>query len=222
MRRNSIWVVIPAYNEEKYIDKVLKKVSKVTGNVVVVNDGSGDRTEQIVKKNNIICISHKVNLGKGAAMKTGCDYVFTIRHAEAVIFLDSDDQHDVREIELFIKALDQGYDVILGTRTFRSDMPRIRQIGNELSSYLVYWVTGLFVHDVPSGYRAFTRKAYPKIRWEASGYEVETEMIVRMAKHKLSFIEVPIKTIYHDDYKGFSLLDGINILIKLIHWKISL
>lgn len=221
MMRNSIWILVPAYDEEKYIGNVLQKLLQVTKNIVVIDDGSSDSTSLIVNKLGVICLHHPINLGKGAAMKTGCDYVFTKRDAEAVIFMDSDDQHNIDELPLFMHALDEGFDVVLGYRKERENMPRLRQIGNQFSSFVVWLLFGIMVKDIPSGYRAFTKFAYEKLRWESSGYEVETEIIVRIAATKLRYIEVPISTVYHDVNKGFSLIDGLVILIKLLHWRIA-
>lgn len=215
---DKIWLVIPAYNEEKYIEKVIKKLLKYSSKIILVNDGSRDGTKGIVEKFPIVHLSHKVNLGKGAAMKTGCDFAFDRLEAEAVILMDSDDQHDPTEIQKFIKSLNKGYQVVLGARELREDMPRMRQMGNQISSWLVYLVTGRYFQDIPCGYRALTKDAYKILRWDSTGYEVETEMMVKLGSSQLSFTEIPVKTIYHENYKGFTLMDGITILLKLPLW----
>jgi glycosyltransferase involved in cell wall biosynthesis len=95
----STWIIIPGYNEEKYLKKVFDKVRKHTANIIFVDDGSSDKTSAIAKKYTRHVLRHMTNLGKGAALKTGCEYAFKKIKADRVIFLDSDDQHDPKYIQ---------------------------------------------------------------------------------------------------------------------------
>lgn len=213
-----IVVVIPTYNEEKYIKDVLKNTLSHHKQIVVVDDGSTDSSLKIIKKLAPHTLSHEINLGKGAAMKTGAEYAFKVLKAEAVIFMDSDGQHDPQEIRVFIKELENGYSAVLGVRAFKADMPLVRFLGNKFSSVLINLLFGRYYQDIPSGYKALSKSAYNKIKWTSQGYEVETEIAVRLAKKKIKFKEIPIKTIYHDTDKGFTILDAFRILIKLPQW----
>jgi glycosyltransferase involved in cell wall biosynthesis len=217
---SKIWIVIPANNEEKYLETVLTKVRAFTNNIIVVDDGSQDKTLSIAKKHAKHVLHHQVNLGKGAALKTGCDFAFNTKKATSVIVMDSDDQHDPAELPLFEKAL-QKNEIVFGVRGFQG-MPKIRAIGNTLLSALVAILFGMYIPDILSGYKAFTQKAYQNIRWESSAYGVELEIAVRVAKTKTEYETVAIATIYHDLDRGMTLLDALGILAHIISWRISL
>ncbi len=213
-----IVIVVPAYNESRYIAKFLDKLLTYTKDVVVVDDGSLDKTCEVVRAKGVTCLSHLVNLGKGSALKTGCEYAFTKLGAEAVIIMDGDDQHIVEDISLFEKALKKGAGVVLGVRQMDAKMPLMRMLGNKAMSILINILFSSYIADIPSGFKAFTKSAYRSIKWHSTGYEVETEIAVRIAKGKLSYTEVPISTVYHDKEYGFNLLDAAKILLKLPYW----
>ena len=213
-----IVVIVPAYNESKYIGKFLDKLLHVTKNVIVVDDGSSDKTCDIARGKGIECLLHMVNLGKGAALKTGCNYAFKKMGADAVIIMDGDDQHVVEDIKQFERELKKGAQVVLGVRQMDAKMPLMRILGNKSMSILINLLFGHYIADIPSGFKAMTKKAYSQLTWHSSGYEVETEIAVRIAKSKLSYVEVPISTVYHDKDYGFNLLDAGKILLKLPYW----
>ena len=213
-----IFIVIPAYNEAKYLGRFLDKLTPLEKNILVVDDGSSDRTCQLVREHRLTCLSHATNLGKGAALKTGCEYAFGKLHADAVIIMDGDDQHAVGDLPLFVRELKRGTDIVLGVRTMDAKMPLGRVLGNKAMSIIVNLLFGHYIADIPSGFKAMTKKAYQRLRWYSSGYEVETEIAVRIAKSKLPYVEVPISTVYHDKEYGFNLLDAGRILIKIPFW----
>jgi len=214
------WIVIPAHNEEKYISTVLNKVKKYTKNIIVVDDGSEDSTALKAREISKHVLHHKVNLGKGAALKTGCEYAFNTMHAKAVIVMDSDDQHDPQELPLLEKAL-AIHEIAFGVRSFIG-MPKTRAFGNSALSLLVQLLFGTYIPDVLSGYKAFTKQVYQVLRWESSAYGVELEIAVRIAKAKQAYTIVPIKTIYHDFDRGMTLLDALVIIGQVISWRVSL
>lgn len=213
-----IVIVVPAYNESRFIGKFLDKLLTFTKQVVVVDDGSVDKTCDIAQSKGVECLAHLVNLGKGAALKTGCDYAFKKMGADAVVIMDGDDQHVVSDIKLFEKALKDGAQVVLGIRQMDAKMPLMRILGNKSMSILINVLFGRYIADIPSGFKAMTKSAYKSLYWQSSGYEVETEIAVRIAKSRLSFVEVPISTVYHDKDYGFNLLDAAKILLKLPYW----
>lgn len=219
---SSYWVVVPAYNEERYLDHVLTKIRRYTSQIIVVSDGSVDASVAIAKRHTPHVLEHVVNLGKGAALRTGCEYAFTIQNAEAVFFLDSDDQHDPDELILFEQSLAEGYDIVFGVRGLTKEMPFIKRVGNIFISVVIFLLFGKYFSDVLSGYKAFTRKAYQAIRWDTPDYAVELEIVVRVARSTLTQKGVIIKTIYHDHDRGMTLLDAMHFLTLLINWRISL
>jgi glycosyltransferase involved in cell wall biosynthesis len=216
---------MPVYNEGKRVISVLKELQKENYEVVAVDDGSKDNSKLKIKNskfNNVTLLSHKINLGKGAALKTGCDYAFS-RGVDAVIMMDSDGQHAVRDLQLFIEKLEtKKYDIVFGSRNLNLGVPFIRYMGNKIASLIVNLMFGIYVSDLISGYRAITKKAYQKIRWESVGYGVETEMVIRVKKENLSYCEIPVATIYYDEYKGVSILDAFGVLLNLFYWRVKL
>lgn len=222
--KKKIFIIIPAYNEEKNIVSTLRNMNTSGFPVIFVDDGSNDTTllklQGINRTSVVKVLRHKVNLGKGAALKTGCDAAFEMG-ADAVIIMDSDGQHKVDELGNFIKALKDGNDVVFGSRNLIHGVPLVRYIGNKFGSVLISLLFGIYVSDLICGYRAFTKKAYGKIKWESSGYGVETEMVVNTAKANLRHCEVPVRTVYLDGVKGVTILDAFNILGDVLRWKLN-
>jgi glycosyltransferase involved in cell wall biosynthesis len=222
MNKSDIWLVVPVFNEDKYLDKVLNKISKVTKNYIVVDDGSCDKSVEIAQKHTKEVLIHKLNLGKGGALKTGSDYAFKYLDAKAVIFIDSDDQHDPKELKLFYDEFKDGAQVVFGERKMDSKMPMIRVLGNKFASILVNLFFGSYVPDIPSGFKALSKSSYQKIRWQETGYGVELEIAARVAKYRIPFSVVPISTIYHDLDRGMTILDAFKICFKLLNLKITI
>ncbi len=218
-QKNNVFVVIPAHNEGERIGKVLKEVKNIVNNVIVVDDGSKDNTSEIAKKEKgTIVLKHIVNLGKGAALKTGCDYAIQ-KNAKAIVVVDADGQHDPKLIPNFIKALEK-YDLVFGYRELSARMPLLFRIGNFGINKLTTIFYGIKLRDTQSGFRAFTSKTYKKIRWKANDYSMESEMIARAGNRKIKYCEVPISTIYGDKYKGTTIMDGLKVGINLIKWRL--
>lgn len=219
-------VIIPAYNECRNIEFVLKKTLNYTNNIIVIDDGSSDNTFDVVKKvkaenpnKNITALKHKINLGKGATMITGCEAAKRL-NAEIIICMDADNQHNPEDILKFINKINAGNDIVFGSRIIGKSMPLARFIGNKFLSAIICKFFKILIHDTQSGYRAFTTKTYDKIKWESSDYAVETEMIVKTAKNKLKYCEIEIETVYLDSYKGVTPITGLLILFKILKWKL--
>ncbi|OGD08949.1 hypothetical protein A2397_05125 [Candidatus Amesbacteria bacterium RIFOXYB1_FULL_44_23] len=221
MNLKRVYVVIPAYNEQPRLPLVLKKLAKfiAPNRVVVVDDGS---INPIKLKNDSWLLRHQLNLGKGAAMKTGADFAFS-RGAEAVIFMDADGQHEPKEIPNFLSHLKKGFNVVFGSRKPSLNTPTLKLLGNKFSSFYISIFFGVYISDVPSGFRALDKKAYSLLKWDSYRYGVETEIVARLGMHrqKLKWIEFPIETIYMDKYKGFTIIEAIKILPETIWWKLS-
>lgn len=220
-----IFVVIPLYNEEKHIARVLKSLNKYNLPVIVIDDGSRDNSKQEVrntKLKNLTLLEHKINLGKGAAMKTGAEYVFK-KGADAIIFMDSDGQHLAKDITKFLEILRLNkYDIVFGSRNLSMGVPLVRYLGNKVASVVSALLFGCYVSDPICGFRALTQKGYKRIKWDSEGYGVEMEMIARTGKFKIEHFEVPVETVYHSSVKGVTLLDAFGILGQVVKWKLTL
>ena len=217
--KKKIFAVIAAYNEEKHIGSVVNATKKYVDKVIVVDDGSKDRTKKMAEKSKAIVLRHLVNLGKGAALKTGCDYAVKNK-ADIVIAIDADAQHDPKEIPKFLEKIKR-CDIVLAYRKLNKSMPFVLKFGNLFINKTINFLYDIKIKDSQCGYRAFTAKAYKRLRWNASDYSMESEMIAKMGKHKLSYTEIPIETIYSDKYKGTTIIDGIKIVFNLLLWKLN-
>lgn len=189
--------------------------------IIIVDDGSTiPVTLPQNKKTHLL--RHRLNLGKGAALKTGIDYAFS-QGVDAAIMMDSDGQHDPKDLPLFIKAL-QDHDLVFGYRDLNYNMPLMRRLGNFLVPFYLKFLFNTNIKDILSGYRAFSKKAYSVIKWDASDYGVETEIVIRYSKHssQLKTAQVPIHTIYHDAYKGFSIIESVQLFLNIILWKFTI
>lgn len=213
------FVIIPAHNEQKHIAKVLKKTKKYADNIIVVDDGSSDSTSEIAREEGVVVLKHVVNLGKGAALKTGSEYAIK-KGARRIIFMDADGQHKPEDIPRFLASL-KGVDIVFGSRRLNKHMPFVLKFGNWFIKRLNDLLFGIKLSDTQSGYRAMTINTYEKIKWKSTSYGVESEMIALVGKKRLKYREITIETIYADKYKGTTVIDGIKIVLNMIWWKIT-
>lgn len=220
-RERGTWVVIAAYHEQAHIADVVKRTKAVGyANVMVVDDGSKDRTSAEAKRAGAVVVRHTINLGKGAALKTGADAALE-KGAESLVFIDGDGQHRPEEIPAVLRALKKDIDIVFTYRKNAAKAPFIRRAGGLATSGLIRAFYGLRVRDALCGMRAMTADTYRKIRWNSADYTVESEMIANAGMKLLKADEVPISTIYHDKYKGMTIFDGIRILSRLVWWRMT-
>lgn len=211
-----ISIIIPCYNEARHLTKVLTQLNQVNkiDSVIVIDDGSTDETFTIAKKNATHALRHQFNLGKGSALKTGCVFAFDHLGSDYVILMDADEQHSVDDLPSFISEIHHKKSLILGVRSYKG-MPKQVAFFNKFVSLLIALVTGKYIPDIPSGYKAFSHSAYKQLEWQASGYEVELEMAWKIAHKRLPFVKVPIETIYPNYVRGMSIIDGIKSFFKV-------
>src|SRR3989344_2937167 len=196
-----IYAVIAAFNEEKNISEVLVGVKKhlPKDHIIVVDDGSSDNTSDVALEEGVYVLRNIINLGKGSALKTGCD--FALKHdADIIVVLDADNQHDPDDIPRFLEKIKE-FDVVFGYRSFNKNMPFVFRIGNMIIKYATKVLYGIDLKDSQCGYRAYTTNAYKKVRWTVPDYSLESEVIANVCKYKLKYVEIPIETIYNDKYK---------------------
>ena len=218
MEIRNFWAVIPAYNEQNSIGSIVKNTKKYIDNVIVVDDGSKDKTKETAENAGAIVLRHLVNLGKGAALKTGCDYAVK-NGARFIIALDADAQHNPDDIPRFIEKLKK-YDVVFSCRKLSRKMPFVLRFGNWFISKAVRFLYKIDLNDTQCGFRAFSKTAYKKLRWNASDYSMESEMIAKAGKQRLKYVQIPIETIYSDKYKGTTIIDGVKIILNMFWWKL--
>jgi polyprenyl-phospho-N-acetylgalactosaminyl synthase len=215
-----IFCVIPALNEQKNIESVIKKVKKVVDEVVVVDDGSSDNTVNIAKDCHVKVLEHIVNRGQGAALQTGNDYCLE-KNADIIVHFDADDQFLAEEISAIIKPIiDQEADIVFGSRFLekKSNIPIFKKIIIMPIARIVNYLLGIKTSDPQSGFRAFNQKTAKLIKIENDGMAHCSEILYKAHKYKLRIKEVPITVIYHEFGSKFS--SGLRIIKDLILKKI--
>jgi len=217
MLDNKIWVVIPAYNEAKNIESVLKELKTVTANILVVNDGSQDQTRQICRNLHVNCVSHKVNRGQGAALQTGNELALKLG-AQIIVHFDADGQMQVADIEKMIEPIIKGQaEIVFGSRFLNnnSKIPWTKKYFILKPSRIFNWIfTGIYLTDSHCGFRALSKKAASQIKSTQDGMAHPTEILEQVKYFKLPYTEVPVTIRYNHYGQGFS--GGIKILKNLI------
>ncbi|ALM75077.1 HAD-IA family hydrolase [Thermococcus barophilus] len=220
------YVVVPAYNEEHTIGKVLDDLLRYfkSEHIIVVNDGSRDKTEEIAKNRGVRVLTHLVNRGLGGALGTGIRYAL-FKGAELIITFDADGQHLVEDALRVMKPVAEGKaDLAIGSR-LRGDisqMPFIKRFGNFVLDAITAVFAGRYVSDSQSGLRCFNRKCASKIKITCDRYAVSSEIIIEASKNKCRIVEVPIRAIYTEYAmkKGTNVFEGIKIALNLLFDKL--
>jgi glycosyltransferase involved in cell wall biosynthesis len=221
LAKSKVCVVLPAYNEARFISKVLRSIQQLGFTSIVVDDGSQDTTSILSYGYTPYVLSHTINLGKGAAVRTGCEFAFNELSAQAIILMDADAQHSTDDLDGLYQMLKQKHEIVLGVRSLNSEMPKARKLANRLHSAIVKVLFGRYIPDIPSGFKGLTKSAYDILELTASDYAIEQEIAVKIAQKKLQFVTIPIKTIYHDLERGFHPLDSISLLLNLLRWRLQ-
>ncbi len=209
--------VIPAYNEEQVIGKTIQQVKSYVDKIVVINDGSTDRTKEVCEELGVAIVSYRPNRGKGYAIYQGVQY-FLKSDFEFLFTIDGDGQHRPEYIPLFLKKFRNDPEVGMviasrfGTEDWIYNMPFLRKLSNLLSRFGL-WIlyNGFIVEDPQNGFRAYRREAVKRLNFSQSrrkryGFEAETEVLIdaRIKGIKISTIHLP--SIYFEDRKSkFSL-----------------
>jgi glycosyltransferase involved in cell wall biosynthesis len=227
MRRfetDSIWVVCPAYNEMRTIGGVLTGLTNAGYQVVVVDDGSSDLTCAIGAKHATAVVRHPVNLGQGAALKTGIDFALS-RGAQAIVTFDSDGQHRVSDIRHLLDALTtREADFALGSRFLSGTQktPLLRRLLLRAATLFTVMTTGLRLTDAHNGLRAFTRRGAMVLNLRQDRMAHASEILEEIARSGLAYVEVPV-TIDYTAYslaKGQRASDAVMILLDLFARKL--
>lgn len=194
------WIIIPAFNEETRLANVLHGLRDKTFSIVVVDDGSGDRTASVAKNAGAVVLRHLINRGQGAALRTGIQ--FALEHgAEEIITFDADGQHQPEDLSLLITVLRKtGADLVLGSR-FLGNAPGIplhRWCLLKLAVVFTRITTGLNLTDVHNGLRAMTAEAARKLTFTEDGMAHASQILSMAARLRLRVHEVPCSIVYSE------------------------
>jgi len=215
---SKIIVGVPAFDEEAAIASVVAKALPHAAEVLVVDDGSTDRTSAEALRAGATVIRHRVNSGKGIAIATLFQYAME-EGADVLVLLDGDGQHDADEIPLVAEPCVEGRaDVVVGSR-FHPDAasctPRIRRLGQLAFNGMTALASGVSCSDSQSGFRAFNRRAFCAMRLSEATFSVESEMQFECRTHDLRLTEVPITCSYAMPPKRNVLAHGMIVLSRL-------
>jgi len=223
-----IAIIIPAYNEEKTIQKVLTDIKKtdLDSKIFVVDDGSEDNTYEVAFIEGVYVLRHPVNRGVGAALVTG---ILAALQTDAEIFVtfDADLQHDPIDITTLINPIiNDEAEATIGSRFLqkesREEMPFGKVLGNKILSFFTSLLAGGKTTDSQSGLRAFKREVFEKINLICDRYSIASELIVELSRKGLKTVEVPIMARYPEKNRGTNIFSGISIFFDLIMKKIKL
>jgi glycosyltransferase involved in cell wall biosynthesis len=191
----NVAALVPAYQAAPWLGDVLARLQALVPapHILVVDDGSRDATARVAREADVQLISFAGNRGKGAAL---CAGFAALSDFDAVVTLDADGQHPPECLPAFVRAAEDGADVVLGARQRSADMPALRRFANSFSSGWASAIAGQPVHDSQCGYRLFRREVLRRTPLSGGRYEVESEMVVRAARLGFRFAEVTIPTVY--------------------------
>lgn len=188
-----ITVILPAYNEEVSIGSVVLLTRLYADTVIVVDDGSTDRTADVARKAGAEVIVHEVNMGKGRALKTG---FAAAGGADIIVTMDSDGQHNPAEIKkLVAPIIEEDADIVNGSRYLNGvdkNTPAYRRVGQTVLDGFTNINSGLKITDSQSGFRAFAASTIDIFRFNANGMAIESEMLADAGKAGLRITEVDI------------------------------
>jgi glycosyltransferase involved in cell wall biosynthesis len=213
--------VIPAYNEQIGIGSVVLQVRQYVDTVIVVDDGSTDKTAEIAKMGGAEVISLPHNSGKAYALLLGLRRAREL-DCKAVVMIDADGQHHTRDIpRIAALAMTGDADLVIGSRFVEKNghVPIYRRVGLKTLDIATNLGTNHKVTDSQSGFRALSRKALDYLDFKSDGYNVESDMIAHFVAHGLAIQEVPIDVRYEvpNKHKKHPITHGVGVLTQLIN-----
>ena len=218
----NVVAIIPAYNEEKALADVIGKTLEHVDEVIVVDDGSSDKTSEVAIEAGARVIKHSVNLGKGEALKSGFK---AIGDDSIIITIDGDGQHNPSEIpDLVRPIIEDGADLVNGSRYMNGpeeNTPAYRRVGQKVLDIATNISAGTKVTDSQSGFRAFSPKSRNVFRFKDTGFGIESEMLVDAAESGLKIVEIPITVRYDlDGSTKDPITHGVGVLFNIAKDKV--
>ena len=215
-----ITIGIPAYNEEKNISEIIKKLKKFTNKIIVCDDGSSDSTAKIAKEMGVLVIQHDTNLGYGSAIRS----IFLKAReekSEFLITLDSDGQHRIEDISTILVPLKTGEaDIVIGSRFLNNDgknVPSYRKAGIKILTKLANTSLEQNITDSQSGFRGYSKHVIENVTPSESGMGVSNEILIKASKQGLKIVEVPIIILYDGDTSTHNPIShGSSVLISTL------
>lgn len=216
-----VCVVVPMYNEATSVGEVVRDLRWSFSRIVCVDDGSSDDCARVAAEAGASVIRHPVNLGQGAALQTGFTFALRDPDVDYLVTFDSDGQHRRIDAEAMVTtARNEGVDVVLGSRFLggeERDVPAGRRLVLRAATAFTRATTGLDLTDTHNGLRVLSRKAVEVMDLTLDGMAHASQLLSRIAQHRLSYVEAPV-TIAYTDYsraRGQSNINALNIAFDL-------
>ncbi len=222
----SIYIVVPCYNEKQIIRQTISSLISFGYSIIVVNDGSSQNIYEEIFDMPIIYARHKINLGQGAALRTGTEIALK-RNAEIIIHFDSDGQHSANDItEMIGPLIRKEADIVIGSRFLKKadtqKIPAKRRLLLRVARIVNGLLTGIWLTDAHNGFRAMNKFAAQKIKIKENRMAHASEILLLIKRNNLKYTERPTHIIYteYSKAKGQSPFNSINIVIDIILNKI--
>lgn len=217
---DNVYILIPVFNEERKIKSVISELLPFFKNIVAVNDGSTDSTQEILESLDVVLLRHSINLGAGAAISTGFQFIQNQKNAQAVVTFDADGQHSVEDAKAFAREIILcEEEVIFGSRFIKSklNIPTIKRIVLSLVVFFTNLLSKVNLSDAHNGLKAIKKTALKKIDINIDQYGYESQIINEVSKKGITYKEMPTNTIYteYSKNKGQKLNNGLIILEDL-------
>jgi glycosyltransferase involved in cell wall biosynthesis len=216
---SSVWVVVPAYNEQPTIQQVVFGLRRLCPNIAVVDDGSTDLTAVRARAAGANVLRHPINLGQGASLQTGIDFALE-NGASHIVTFDADLQHRPEDVPLVLKALTEtSAEFALGSRFLgkANNIDASRKLLLKAALLFTRLATGLRLTDVHNGMRAMTRRGASVLRIRQNRMAHASEILQQIAKSRLPYVEVPVTVEYtsYSKAKGQKLSNSVSIMLEL-------
>ena len=229
MKNSSIYTIVPSYNAEHTIQKVVSGLLDcgLPMQIIVVDDGSSDNTFDVCRQFDIRILRHERNKGKGAALRTGFRHALN-EGAELLFTLDSDGQHDPGDLlKLYDELNRQNFDIVIGSRMQNTKpMPFHRILSNVITSRLLSWKTGQCIEDSQSGLRLIRANVLRNITLKATKFELESELLIKADLQNFRIGTVGVHTIYQVNgtesrsyVEAMDVIRFISLYLKSLTWN---
>ncbi|WP_324650802.1 glycosyltransferase family 2 protein [Georgenia sp. H159] len=215
------WLVVPLFQEASVIGDVVEQVLPTFPHVVCVDDGSTDRSAERARAAGAVVVRHPVNLGQGAALQTGIEWVLSRTDADYIVTFDADGQHQTTDAAAMVaRARDEGLAVVFGSRFLdrRTRPGLLKRLVLKTAVLVSNRTTGLRLTDAHNGLRVIRRDAAQRLDLRQDRMAHATEIVAQLGRTGLPWAEHPVHLLYTDysRAKGQSLLNSVNILVDLI------
>lgn len=215
---SKVAVLLPAYNEEVSIASMILLSLQYADEVIVIDDGSSDRTSEVSRLAGATVLSHTTNKGKGAALKTGFKYA---QDYDIIVTIDADGQHNPSEIPDVIKPImEDRADIVNGSRYIAgkdTTTPTYRRVGQTVLDNATYLASSVKLTDTQSGFRAFSSKSIEYFNFDPNGFGIESDMLIEASVNKLRIVEVEITVRYDvNTTTDNPIVQGFSVLMRIL------